>query len=203
MSGTLRSASCSIADLKHKHATDRDEDVVELAAAGDLSGAVQCLMQRYGAAIYRYCRVELHDPVIADDVHQQVFIEVLRDLPRFRGRSTVRVWLFAITRHRVLDAVRRQRRQRRYVDEDLARETADLRPQAGEALDDARLREALVASVGQLPVQIRTAVLLRYQQGFTFEEMAVICRQKASTLRARVARAMAQLRACIHARLAG
>jgi DNA-directed RNA polymerase specialized sigma24 family protein len=46
----------------------------------------------------------------------------------------------------------------------------------------------------------RTAVLLHYQQGFTFEEMAVICGEKPGTLQARVARALKALRACVEAR---
>jgi DNA-directed RNA polymerase specialized sigma24 family protein len=46
---------------------------------------------------------------------------------------------------------------------------------------------------------MRTAVLLRYQQGFTFAEMARICGEKPGTLQARVARALPLLRAWIEA----
>ena len=42
-----------------------------------------------------------------------------------------------------------------------------------------------------------TAVVLRYQHGFTFEEMAVICNEKPGTLQARVSRALPLLRACV------
>ncbi|HEX7842192.1 MAG TPA: sigma factor-like helix-turn-helix DNA-binding protein, partial [Kofleriaceae bacterium] len=69
----------------------------------------------------------------------------------------------------------------------------------GEALDVRRLREALAISLGELDDQVRTAILLRYQQGFTFEEMAEICGEKPGTLAARVARAMPRLRARIEA----
>jgi DNA-directed RNA polymerase specialized sigma24 family protein len=44
-------------------------------------------------------------------------------------------------------------------------------------------------------------VLLRYQQGFSFDEMAAICRERPATLRARVARALPVMRASIEARL--
>src|SRR6185436_7232934 len=113
---------------------DRDQDIVELVAAGDLTSAVQRLMQRYGASVYRYCSVALHDPVVADDVHQQVFIQAFRDLPRFRRRSRIRTWLFAIARHRVLDVARARRRQRAGVDEGAAIEMPDPQPVAGESL---------------------------------------------------------------------
>jgi RNA polymerase sigma-70 factor, ECF subfamily len=77
---------------------------------------------------------------------------------------------------------------------------ADPLPPAGELLDDAQLREALLACLGELDEPIRTALLLRFQQGFTFPEMAVICGEQAGTLQARVARALPVLRAAISRR---
>src|SRR5262245_14618748 len=88
---------------------DPDGDIVELIQRGDLRSALTSLMRRHGVAVYRYCREELHDRTLADDVHQQIFIQAYRDLMRFAGRSTLRTWLFAIARHRVLDAAKSRR----------------------------------------------------------------------------------------------
>jgi RNA polymerase sigma-70 factor (ECF subfamily) len=182
-------------------ARDADEDVIDQVDRGELKGAIDRLMRRYGASVYRYCREALRDATLADDVLQQVFMEAYRDLPRFGRRSTVRVWLFAIARHRALDAAKRRRRRRDSVEDTQAPALADLRPSPLELIDDKRLREALVASVGELDERIRTPLLLRYQQGFTFDEIAEICREKAGTLRARVVRALPLLRVRIEARL--
>lgn len=182
---------------------DADRDVIELVGQGDVAGALHRLMQRHGAAVYRYCREALRDDALADDVQQQVFIEAFRDLPRFAGRSPVRVWLFAIAHHRVLDAVKQCRRtQDRFEDLD-AVDSPDPGPSPIDMLDDARLHESLAVAVAELDELSRTVVLLRYQQGFTFEEIAEIYREKAGTLHARVARALPRLRACIEARLLG
>jgi len=186
--------------------SDPDGDVIALVRAGEVSGAAERLMQRYGTAVYRYCRAALRDATLADDVHQQVFLEALRDLPRFAGRSLVRVWLFAIARHRVLDAVKvRHRALDRFDDiEDLERAgPSDPRPSPIDAIDDARLYEVLVVCVAELDEASRTAVLLHFQQGFTFEAMAEICGEKAGTLHARVARAMPRLRRAIESQLHG
>jgi RNA polymerase sigma-70 factor (ECF subfamily) len=181
---------------------DGDGEVRGLLASGDVIGALQHVMQRHGASVYRYCREALRDATLADDVHQQVFIEAFRDLPRFESRSTVRTWLFAIARHRVLDAARvRSRTQARTEDAEV-HETADLQPMAGESIDEARLREALVASLGELDPHVRSAVLLHYQQGFTFAEVAAMSGEKPGTVQARVTRALPQLRARIEAYLA-
>jgi RNA polymerase sigma-70 factor, ECF subfamily len=180
---------------------DPDRDVVEQVRQGDVAGAVVLLMRRHGTAVHRYCCEALRDPTLADDVHQQVFIEALRDLPRFAGRAPVRIWLFAIARNRVLDAVKKRRRTRDRIEDIEVTELFDSRPSPIDLLDDAQLGAALAASVGELDEPVRTTLLLHYQQGFTFEEMAVICRKNAGTLNARVARALPRLRARIEARL--
>jgi RNA polymerase sigma-70 factor (ECF subfamily) len=160
-------------------------------------------MQRHGTAVYRYCREALRDATLADDVHQQVFIEAFRDLRRFHGRSSVRAWLFAIARHRVLDAAKARNRAQSHVEEDDPTSVPDPRPPPGEAIDDARLREALLACLEELREQVRTVLLLRFQQGFTFEDMAVMCRERPGTLQAKVTRALPVLRACVENRTGG
>lgn len=185
------------------HSSADDREVVELITSGDHKAALQRLMLRHGTAVYRYCREALRDATLADDVHQQVFIQAHRDLAKFGGRSSVRTWLFAIARHRVLDAVKSRRRAADHIDAADMQAVVDPRPSAGERIDDVRLREALAECVGGLPVRVRTALLLRFQQGFTFQEMAEVCGQRAATLQAQVARALPLLRACIERRTGG
>jgi RNA polymerase sigma-70 factor, ECF subfamily len=185
------------------HAEDPDRDIVHLIHIGAPNAALRSLMQRHGDAVYRYCRGTLRDAALADDVHQQIFIEAARDLARFAGRGALRTWLFAIARHRVLDAVKAHRRVRVHFEDRDTADAPDPNPPTWERLDEARLREALVACCSELGEHLRTAVLLRYQQGFTFEDMAEVCGEKPGTLQARVARALPKLRACIEARTGG
>ena len=183
--------------------TDPDSEVLDLIAKGDMTGALRLLMKRYGTSVYRYCREQLHDATLADDVHQQVFIEVYRDLPKFRRQSTIRTWLFAITHNRVHDAVRsRNRTKSRFEPGDLTN-TPDPRPPPGERIDDARLHEALVFCLERLSELVRATLLLRFQQGFTFEEMAKVCGKKSGTLQAQVTRVLPELKDCIERRTGG
>lgn len=182
---------------------DPDSDVVALVAHGDMTGALRHLMQRHGTAVYRYCREALRDAALADDVQQQVFIEAFRDLRKFHRRSSLRTWLFAIARHRVLDAAKARRRAQAHLEADDLTGVPDPRPSPGESIDDGRLRVALLACIEELTEGVRTAVLLRYQQGFTFEDMAVVCRERPGTLQAKVTRALPMLRACIESRTGG
>jgi RNA polymerase sigma-70 factor (ECF subfamily) len=188
---------------KAPEAGDPDADVARLIAAGDLEGALRLLMQRHGDAVYRFVRNALRDEARADDVHQRIFIEAYRDLPRFAGRSSLRTWLFAIARYRVIDAAKVRVREEGRLGEGDGADAPDPRPSPGEQIDDVRLRAALARCLDKLGEHIRTAVLLRYQQGFSFEEMADTMREKAGTLQARVSRALPVLRECIEAETGG
>jgi RNA polymerase sigma-70 factor (ECF subfamily) len=185
------------------HSSDPDRDIVALVARGAIDAALRLAMDRHGQGVYGYCREQLRDAALAEDALQQTFISAHRGLARFAGRSTLRTWLFGIARHRVLDVARPRLRIRKCVDMTVAAEIADPRPAADEALAELRLRRALREALAELDERTRSAVLLRYQQGFTFEEMAQICREKPGTLSARVARAMPRLRARIDRKLAG
>jgi RNA polymerase sigma-70 factor, ECF subfamily len=182
---------------------DPDSEVLGLVANHDMTGAIRCLMQRHGTSVYRYCREALRDEALAEDVQQQVFIAAFRDLSSFSGRSSIRTWLFAIARHRVLDAVKSRRRARSHIEHDDSVEVADSAPSPGESLDDARLQQALIGCLDKLAPHVVAALLLRFQQGFTFEDMARMCREKPGTLQAQVKRALPRLRTCIESRTGG
>jgi len=180
-----------------------DRDVLALVEHDDWRAALRILAQRYGSAVRRYCREALRDAALADDVAQQVFVCAYRDLPLFGGRSTIRTWLFAIARHRVLDAEKARQRAHAHLEDIELSESIDVpdpSPSPSESIDDCRLQSALVDSISALPEQARTAILLRFERGFTFEEMAEICREQPATLQARVARALPVLRAALRAR---
>lgn len=182
---------------------DPDHDIIVLIQRGERAAALTALMRRHGTAVYRYCREELHDRTLADDVHQQIFIQAHRDLERFAARSTLRTWLFAITRHRVLDAAKSRRRAQAHIEEDDTADTPDPTPPPGERLDEARLQHALILCLRKLGDHARATLVLRFQQGFTFEELGAIFDEKPGTLQARVMRALPVLRACIEARTGG
>jgi RNA polymerase sigma-70 factor, ECF subfamily len=164
-------------------------------ARGDARRALTLLMQAYGDDIYRHCWLVLGEPDLADEVHQTVFVQAFRDLGRFSGRSTLRTWLLGIARHRCLDALKITRRwRRRFRLGHTTPDPADTTAAADHRLAAAGEAVALSRALAQLPPKVRSAVLLRYHEGLSFEEMSAICGERATTLQARVARAMPVLR---------
>jgi RNA polymerase sigma-70 factor (ECF subfamily) len=179
-----------------------DEDEVDAALSrGDRRRAFSLLMTRYGDQVLRYAVAVTGDAEQAEEVRQQVFVEVYRDLPTFASRAPVRGWLFAIVRHRCLDTTKGSRRwSLRYKNERTPEsEIDDARP--GDQIDVRRMAKMLEYCLTKLAPAAREAVLLRYQQELSYDEAAVVTGERPGTLQQRVARALPKLRQCVEAQM--
>ena len=183
---------------------DPESDAAHALARGDRGRALDVLMPAYGKMIYGYCRRILEDADLADDVLQTTFLQAFEAFDRFDGRSSLRTWLFGIAHHRCLDAMKsRRRRQHRLDSLDVVAQVAD--PSIGiedSAAADQR-RAALQDCLEQLEAHVRQTVLLRFDLGFSYPEIAAICNEKPPALQARVARALPVLRRCLETKGVG
>lgn len=178
--------------------------VDELAAAiasRDDRRAIALIDASYGASLYRFIRAMVRRDDVADDVYQTTLVEAFRDLRAFAGRSSVRSWLFAIARHRCLDTLKTaKRRDARFTSADQLPEAADPMPPTDQRLSDSQLVAALEHCIDELDAEVRMVLVMRFTEGFAYNDIARICRARPEALRARVSRAMPVLRRCIEQR---
>jgi RNA polymerase sigma-70 factor (ECF subfamily) len=157
-------------------------------------------MQAHGAEVHRFCTSMLGDATLADDVHQAVFVQAYEGLATFRREGSYRSWLFGIARHRCLDAAKARRRWRwRFVlgKDDHASHFDGDPPLVEHTRETDRRSDALADCLRALAPHVRVAVLLRYEQGLPYEEIARVSRERAATIQMRVARALPVLRDCV------
>lgn len=157
------------------------------------------LMEAHGEDVYGFCKRVVRIPPLAKEVVQQVYLEAFRDLDLFTGRSSPRKWLLGIAAHRCVDALRALQRRSKLieVDEQAMLRAVDPSPGPGERLDRTRLIAALEDCLMRLSPEVCATVLLRFQVGATYEEMAVQLGASAEALQMRVARALPMLRRCL------
>jgi RNA polymerase sigma factor (sigma-70 family) len=183
---------------------DSEDEARRALEEGDHKAALTALMRGYGDGIHRHCRSMLGPGPLADEAHQAVFVQAWRDLPRFEGRSTFRTWLFGISRHRCLDAARAYRRRNRRFLQASGPEASDDRPDAEAELSAAQAtahaKGPLDACLDALAAEARFAVLLRYQEGMRYTEIARVCRARPGTVQARVTRGLETLRRCLQSK---
>ena len=180
---------------------DPEQDVLRALDQGDVRSALSTLMDAYGTSVYRFCLQMLADEALADDVQQITFLQAYEGLPAFSRRSTLKTWLFSIARHRSLDTLKmRRRRWRRFRQVDSMPDPAEDREGHDQNLVHQGRRQALALCLRNLQAKVRSAVLLRYQEGLSYPEMAQICGERPPTLQARVTRALPVLRRCLEER---
>ncbi|MGW7478845.1 RNA polymerase sigma factor [Nonomuraea muscovyensis] len=163
-----------------------DELLVLRAQLGERA-AVAELVARWRVPVWTYVRRML-DAERADDVTQEIWLAVVRGLPRLRDPGRFAPWLFTIARRSVTDRLRDQYTHGH--DTLAAHDTATEDPV--EAMVD---RAELVSALAGLPVPEREILVLFYLEDLPVEDCAQICRIPTGTVKSRLNRARRLLRA--------
>lgn len=179
--------------------SDVDSKIRQLIIDGDRRAAVAMMMREYEDVVYSNAYRIIGNRAIASDALQQTFLEALRDLARFGGRSSVKTWLLGIGSHRAIDLARKVRREEKWrgAEEEGAEIPETTAPEVPAALDQRRRISALEDCLRGVSPKVRAALLSRYQHSLSYEEIAESCGEKPGTLQARVTRALPVLRRCL------
>ena len=146
------------------------------------------LYRRRQQDVFRFAFAMARSRSFAQDVTQEVFLNVLENAQRFDGaKGSVRAWLFGCARYVVLD---RLRIERRWTDE-MPPETAELG--ADERLFADQRTERLHAALARLPVEYREALVLCELQELSYAETAAAIGCPIGTVRSRLHRGKALL----------
>ena len=157
-------------------------DTLAAAARGD-DAALAALYRASHPGLLRYLRVM--EPVDADDLGSETWLDVARGLRRFEGgEPQFRAWLFTIARRRVIDLRRQRTRQRTEpVEPGLLPSVGAVADAADEAMDRMSTEEAL-RRVAALPPDQGEVVLLRVLGGFDVKDVARIVGKRPGAVRA-------------------
>ncbi|TMR94286.1 RNA polymerase sigma factor [Nonomuraea basaltis] len=161
-----------------------DELLVVRAQLGE-HAAVTRLVREWHDPVWTYVRRML-DAERADDVTQEVWLAVLRGLPRLREPARFAPWLFTIARRAVTDRLRAE-----YSRAEGAQEAEPVVEDPVEAMVD---RAELLAALAELPVAEREILVLHYLEDLPVEDCAQICGIPEGTVKSRLSRARRHLR---------
>lgn len=160
-----------------------DAWLVGKAQQGDLD-AYESLIRRHRQRIFRIALRILGDPADADDVAQEVVIQLWTALSSFAGTSSFTTWLYRVVVNRSLS----HRRSSRPTDELLETDHPTVAGTEDQVLDRRRLAAGLDA-VGALPDDLRVALVLCQLEGLTYQQAAAALDVTEDTVRGRLHRA--------------
>lgn len=197
----VRGACTGMGTTNKWPAAGSDPEVEAAFARGDRRRVLALLMASHGDGVFRYAMAMTRDRHLADEIRQQVFVEVYRDLGSVSDAQTLPVWMFGIARHRCLDAIHARVRWTERYKNDPPEHAEQADCDLERDLDRERLARILAACLAKLSPAARDAVVLRYQQELSYDEAAAVAGEMPGTLQRRVARALPVLRKCVRATL--
>jgi RNA polymerase sigma-70 factor (ECF subfamily) len=132
------------------------------------------------------------DPAQAEDLAQETFVKAFRNLAAFDPKRRLSSWLFRIAHNTGIDALRRRRPATVAFDAEGAAEEAAA-PETGDPVERRALGRALQSALARLKPEQRTVVVLRYENGLSFEEIGQVLGIPEATARSHVHRARKEL----------
>jgi RNA polymerase sigma-70 factor (ECF subfamily) len=160
-------------------------------------GAYDLLVLKYQHKVVKLVMRYLRNPADAEDVAQEAFVKAYRALPQFRGDSAFYTWLYRIAINTAKNAL--AARERNPVSYELDLQGSDDSPDMVSRLKDPETPEGLALTeeirdtvnhaIGELPEDLRTAIVLRELEGMSYEEIAASMDCPVGTVRSRIFRA--------------
>ncbi|TWF78930.1 RNA polymerase sigma-70 factor (ECF subfamily) [Pseudonocardia hierapolitana] len=162
---------------------DADRWLIDKARTGDLD-AYEVLVRRHRDRIYRIALRMLGNRHDAEDIAQDVMIQVWTALAGFTGASSFTTWLYRIVVNRCLNQIRRRRWTRPVLEGDPqpvagAEDTVIARQRAGAAME----------AIAALPPDQRAVIVLHQLEGLTYREVAAVVNISEDAVRGRLHRA--------------
>ncbi|MGH2755704.1 MAG: RNA polymerase sigma factor [Actinomycetota bacterium] len=166
------------------------DDYLARRAGGDIEAFGE-LYRRHVCAVFRFVRSKTGNEKTAEDLTAQVFFKALRSADTFSGTGTYESWIFRIARNCV--ATWHRTRERDMAIHELP-DPVDPAPTPASRLIDQEARGVVWNAVAKLPVRQREAVVLRYVQECSIDEIAASTDRSPGAVRVLLHRARQRLR---------
>jgi RNA polymerase sigma-70 factor (ECF subfamily) len=179
---------------------DDEAMLLEAARRGDRE-ALESLLARHQAQIYRYGMKMCRDPEAAKDVLQDTLLAMARSVRDFRGASSLSTWLYTIARSFCLKQRRKAKSGgggERSLETDAAREAArlvDPSKSPDDALAGSEVERAVEQAIAGLKPADREVLILRDVEGLSAAEAAEVLGVSVDAVKSRLHRARLVLRA--------
>jgi len=199
--GTENRVSRTAAHLKVAEAPEADEapdlaDLLSRVSRGD-EEAFAAVYDALGASVYGLARRVIRDPARAEEISQEVFVQVWQTSARFDpSRGNAKSWILTLAHRRAVDAVRHDQaatnRENKY-DWSNGPNFDHVEEQVTTTLEHEQVRRCM----GSLTDLQREAVHLAYYNGHTYAEVAEVLHANPATVKTRIRDGLVRLRDCM------
>jgi RNA polymerase sigma-70 factor, ECF subfamily len=181
--------------LAHSRGPNSVEALIGRVACGD-DRAFERLYDEFSAQVYGVASRVVADPSRAEDVTQDVFLDIWTNANNFDSKlGSARTWVMTIAHRRAVDAVRRSEAQRKYDRRAVLDEVHH--EDAVEGVVRAEERDAVRRCLDTLTELQLESVRLAYFNGYTYTEVATVLQKPVPTVKTRMRDGLIRLRDCL------
>lgn len=175
-------------------------ELIQQLRAGD-ELAFKSLVENYQDLVYNTALGVVQNSEDAEDVSQEVFIQVYRSIDQFKGDARLSTWIYRITTTKALDHIRSRKRKKRFAfitslfgaNDELIHEPVDFQ-HPGVALDRKEQAALLFRMIEQLPDNQKVAFTLHKTEELSYQEIADVMQLSVSAVESLLFRARQNLR---------
>jgi RNA polymerase sigma-70 factor (ECF subfamily) len=171
----------------------RVEAALRQAVRGQEPGFAE-IVREHQAMVFSIAWHYLQDRSLAEDVAQEVFLELYQQLAAIQSAAHLKYWLRRVSMHRAIDQGRRRKHRRESDIEEIPEAMEAARAAGDGAKSDPMLLGRLRQVVAGLPEKQRMMVLLRYQEDLGPAEIAELLEMPVNTVKSTLHRSIEELR---------
>ncbi|NLJ41957.1 MAG: sigma-70 family RNA polymerase sigma factor [Clostridiales bacterium] len=175
---------------------DIESQLIERSLDGD-SVAFEELVMLFDRKIYNYCYRMTNNPDDAEDLAQEVFIKVYRNLKSFRRDSKFSTWIYRIAHNICIDNHRKKRFRLLSInreDDQQELEMPSTDPLPEDQIISSEGYDMVLECIAALKPEYKSVIILRDIQNYSYEEIADILNKPMGTVKSNISRARACLR---------
>lgn len=176
-----------------------DEELVKRVKNGDVD-AFEEIIAKYEKKVFSLIFNVTKNENEIEDLAQEVFIKIYKNIDKFQGKSSLYTWVYRITTNVCLDHIKK-RKEIIYIDEKIQFEDGEMDMQLStneklqdELYEEKELKEKLQNSINKLSENQRIMIILRDIQGLSYEEISKILNMKLGTVKSQINRARLKLK---------
>lgn len=163
---------------------EEDFELVRKSAAGD-DTSFRLLVTRHKEKVRNLIYLTLNNAEPVDDIAQDVFITVFRNLNKFRYESQFTTWLYRITINKCKDHIRRQKIRSIFSPfKEADEEEITINP-----VEDIDVSGIVQKAMAKLPEKLRSPLILKEIEGMSYQEIAETLDCEIGTVKSRIFRA--------------
>jgi len=168
---------------------DDDYSIIRQFIDGDKS-AFQILVKRHKEKVRNIIYLTMNNSAQVDDIAQDVFITVYRNLKHFRFESQFTTWLYRITVNRCKDYLRKMNVRKIFLPIEEGSEISEY----STPVENNDISRIVMDAISKLPVKLRMPLILKDIEGFSYQEISETLNCEMGTVKSRIFRGREKLK---------